>query len=214
MSTSTRIVVWASLLSLAVLAACGTPEVAEEYQERSLVPAEIEAALGSDDPLRRSEAAAQVEKLPPERRRAVLLELLDHPRSAVRLTALTVLARSSVSGGPTVDRLTEVVSLDPDPDVRVAAVRALAASGDVRALDAILAALSDDLSLAVRVYAAATLDRLTAREFGAGLADRFDEAEAAADDAAFSWLEWLEANRDALEWDPGEKRFRTAEEGR
>jgi HEAT repeat protein len=186
---------------------CGTPEVARDYESRDYLPQELEEALRSDDLARRADAAGQVEAMEPGRRRQILLALTEDDRAHVRLMAVSLLARHHAGDAETVARMAEVLSLDPDIDVRSAAIGALAASGDVSALKSLVGALTDDPSLEVKRQAATTLDRLTGEGFGAEFAAEFDEAETAADDTMMAYDDWLAGRAADLGWDAKEKRF-------
>jgi HEAT repeat protein len=183
---------------LAVLTACGTPEVAKDYRTKTYVPEELQAALASRDPSARADAAAQVEAMSGGQRQAVLLELTTDPRPTVRLLAVGLAGKHLHGDEQAVARLAEMLSLDSDQDVRIAAVAALGETGSGPALTALLEALGNDTSLFVRRAAALALDRLTGQDFGAELAARVDEAEAAADGAMMNYEGWFDANRDAL----------------
>jgi HEAT repeat protein len=195
------------LLALAVLLGCGTPKVAEEYKAETYLPDQLRAALADDDPSRRADAAEQVEKMEPKRRRLVLLELSGDERSEVRLLAVSLLERLHSGDEEVVKRLAGILAHDPDPDIRTAAVGALSASGRPEALDALLDALMNDTSLSVRKDIASALDRLTGQSFGGDLVTAVDSAEEAADEAVMNYDEWIEMNRDRLKWDAKQERF-------
>jgi hypothetical protein len=186
---------------------CATPEVAESYETTSYLPAEIGEALRSDDPARRADAADQVEKMEPATRRKALLELSADRRAGVRLLAVTLLGRLHASEEEVLVRLAGMLALDPDLDVRLAAVDAVEASQRLPALAALVAALTDDPSLIVRRQAAEALDRLTGQTIGAAVAEQVDAAEEAAEEALFAYEEWLEASREGLRWNDAAGRF-------
>jgi len=192
---------------LILLSACGTPEIAREYETKTYVPAELEKALKSEDPARRADAAEQILAMKPAQRKAVLLELTRNPRVEVRLMAVGLLGRHHATDPDVVKAMGEEAALDVDIDVRSAALSALAASGRSEALTAILAALTNDPSLVVRREAGVILDRLTGLKLATEFAGRLEEAEDAADDAAMSYDDWLESNREKLAWDAENRRF-------
>ena len=195
------------LTALLAVAACATPEVAEDYEAKTYLPDELKAALASDDPSQRADAAGQVERMAPERRQAVLTELSRDERASVRLLAVNLLGKLHGEEEATVARLAEVLAFDVDVDVRSAAVTALASSGSVEGLKALVQALADDPSLAVKRSVGTVLDRLTGEKLGSELSDRVDEAEAAADDAMIAYDDWLQANLETIRWDPEVSRF-------
>lgn len=201
-----------ALLVLLAIAGCGTPEIARERETRPLLPREIEEALRSDDPARRADAAGQVEAMDPEARRRTLLELLGDDRPHVRLMAVGILARHHGQEDTVVERLGQALSLDPDPDVRGALVDALAGSGRLGALGALVTALETDPSLLVKRRIARALDRITGQTFGAAFADRVDEAELSADEAMIDYASWLPGQD--LRWDAAAGRFVPREAGR
>ena len=185
------------LVSLSI-GACATPEVAEDYKAKSYVPEEMAAALGGEDPARRADAAKQVEEMAPSDRLAALLELSRDDRAPVRLLAVGLIGRYHAGDAAAVASLGDVLSLDPDMDVRSAAVGALARSTTRESVEALLSALTDDTALNVRRAAAAALDRLSGRDYGAEVAAGFDEAEMAADEAGMAYEEWFDANGASL----------------
>ena len=186
------------LIALLCLAACGTPEVAEDYEEQVFLPAELSAALASDDPTARADAATQVEALPAAERLATLSSLAVHDNAAVRLMAIGLLGKLH-AGDPTITmRLAEVIGMDADIDVRMATVPVLAKSGEA-GLAVLVEALSDDPSLFVRREIAVALDRVTGNTFGAAFAEKVGEAEDAADDAMMDYDDWLESQGNAGE---------------
>jgi len=187
-----------TLLLLALLTACGTPEVAEEYQAKTYVPEELQAALASDDPSSRADAAAQVAAMPTGQRKAVLLDLSRNERPTVRLLSVGLIGKHLSGDNQAVARLADLLSLDPDQDVRAACVGALGGTRSGAALTALLGALENDSSLSVRRSAAVALDRLTGQSFGAEMAAKVDDAEEAADDAMMNYGEWFDANQEAL----------------
>lgn len=197
----------AAALAALLAAACATPEVAEDYRTRTFVPAELAAALASDDPTARADAAGQVESMEPAKRRAALLELSRDERAPVRLLAVGLLGRHHAAEEEAAGRLAEMLSLDPDADVRVAAVEGLGRSGRVDALRPLVDALSEDASLSVKRAAASTLDRLTGQALAADFLEKVDAAESAADDAMMSYDDWLGANGATLRYDAGSGRF-------
>ena len=188
-----------TLLALALITGCGTPEVAEEYQAKTYLPEELQAALASDDPTRRADAAAQVVAMPPGQRKAALLDLSRDERPTVRMLAVGLIGKHLSGDDQAVARLADLLSLDPDQDVRTACVSALGGTRSGTALQALLGALGNDTSLTVRRSAAVALDRLTGQTFGAEMARKIDDAEEAADDAMMNYEEWFDANREALE---------------
>lgn len=188
----------ATFLALALCSACGTPEVAEEYQTKTYVPEQLQAALASEDPSARADAASQVEAMPVGQRKAVLLELTLDKRPTVRMLAVGLIGKSLAGDNQAVARLAEMLSTDPDPDVRSAVVGALGSTRSDTALNALLEALGNDTSLSVRRDAALALDRLTGQSFGAEMAAQVDEAQDAADDAMMNYEDWFDANKDAL----------------
>ncbi len=187
-----------TFLALALISACGTPEVAKEYQTKTYVPDELQAALSSDDPSVRADAAAQVEAMSVGQRKAVMLELTRDERPTVRMLAVGLIGKHLAGDNQAVDLLAEMLSLDPDQDVRGTVVAALGGTRNGTALNALLEALSTDTSLAVRRSAALALDRLTGQSFGAEMAARVDAAEDAADDAMMNYEDWFDANQGAL----------------
>lgn len=85
------------------------------------------AGLGSRSETVRLAVLSAVPDLPVERRSSRLLPLLDDKSSSVRLAVLKLLEKES---DPTVnDRLARVVESDPDPAIKLAAVRMLSARG-------------------------------------------------------------------------------------
>ncbi len=187
-----------TLLLLLLITACGTPEVAEDYQAKTYVPEELQAALASDDPSSRADAAAQVAAMPTGQRKAVLLDLSRNERPTVRLLSVGLIGKHLSGDNQAVARLADLLSLDPDQDVRAACVGALGGTRSGTALKALLGALENDTSLSVRRAAAIALDRLTGQTFGAEMAAKVDDAEEAADDAMMNYEEWFDANREAL----------------
>jgi HEAT repeat protein len=199
----------------------GASEVAGDYEVRTFLPEELEEALRSEDPARRADAASQVETMPPERRREVLIALVGDERAHVRLMAVTLLGRLHAGEDGAIAALADVLSLDVDLDVRSAAVAALAESENPRALEALAGVLMDDPSLVVKREAAEALDRLTGQSFGKVLVERIDAAESfgkvlveridAAEEACYeaneAYEEWLEERVDELVWDPARGRF-------
>jgi len=192
---------------LLALVACGTPDIARDYETKTYVPEELGAALSADDPARRADAAEQILAMKPEHRKKVLTELIHDPKPEVRLMAVGLLGKHHAADAGVVAVLGEEAALDVDVDVRSAALGALAESGRPEALMAISSALTDDPSLVVRREAAVLLDRLTGQDLGAGFAGRVEEASDAADDAAMAYDDWLSTNRAKLEWDAGSRRF-------
>jgi HEAT repeat protein len=95
---------------------------------------------------------------------AELLEGLASPDPAVRAGAV---ARARPSSG--VEEVLIQALSDPSPEVRAAAVRALARVDGRRAVEALLQVSSDDLSVLVRAEAVAAIGRiLEAREHRPG----------------------------------------------
>jgi HEAT repeat protein len=195
------------VLAAVTVAGCATPEVAETYEERSLVPQEIAAGLRSEDPTQRAAAAKQIETMEPAQSRSVLMELTGHELVPVRMLAVSALGKHHASDGGVVTRLAEVLSLDGDADVRSRVVDALSRSGSVNGLAAILDALGNDSSLLVRREAALALDKLTGQSHALRFVTTFDDAEMQADETTMTYEEWFEANRAALRWDAGTSRF-------
>ena len=187
-----------TVLALTLISACGTPEVAKEYQAKTYLPEELQAALSSDDPSVRADAAAQVEAMSLGQRKAVLLELTRDKRPMVRMLAVGLIGKHLSGDNQAVSRLADLLSLDPDQDVRVAAVSALGGTRSGAALNALLDALSNGTSLIVRRSAALALDRLTGQSFGADMAAKVEDAEDAADDAMMNYEDWFDANQEAL----------------
>jgi HEAT repeat protein len=185
-------------LTLLLITACGTPEVAEEYQTKTYVPEELQAALASDDPTSRADGAAQVEAMPGGQRKAILLELTLDERPTVRLLAVGLIGKHLPGDNQAVARLSEMLSLDPDQDVRTSCVEVLGGTRSGTALKALLDALGNDTSLAVRRSSAVALDKLTGQTFGAEMAKKVDDAEESADDAMMNYEEWFDANQEAL----------------
>ena len=185
-------------LALTAFLGCGTPEVAEDYQARTYVPEELQAALASDEPSSRADAAAQVAAMPTGQRKAVLLDLSRNERPTVRLLSVGLIGKHLSGDNQAVARLADMLSLDPDQDVRAACVDALGGTRSGAALKALLGALENDTSLTVRRAAAVALDRLTGQTFGADMAAKVDDAEEAADDALMNYEEWFDANQEAL----------------
>jgi HEAT repeat protein len=194
------------LMGLAA-AGCATPEIAEDYQEKALLPQEIESALKGDDPAGRADAATQVEKMAAANRKSVLLALVHDERAHVRLLAVSLLSRHHAGDEDAVAALADVLTLDADIDVRVATADALAKGGTHKGLSALLAALTDDTSLVVKRQAAEALDRLTGQTFGKTFVSSIDAAEEAADDAMMSYDGWLEERIGKLVWDAEKCRF-------
>jgi HEAT repeat protein len=189
-----------------LLCSCGTPEVARDYRAKTYLPAELEAALRSDNPTRRAEAEDQIASLPVDRRIEILLALSRDPEPPMRLLAAKLLGKDS--GDPrAAKRLGEMVGLDADPDVRMLAMDGLAAGGSDGALSALLTALEADPSLLVRRHAASALDRLTGQEIGASFVDSLDEAEMSADEAAMAYSDWFESHGKGLRWDAGSSQY-------
>jgi len=203
MKTGTQI----TLSFLLALVACGTPGVAKDYETKTYVPEELAAALASDSPARRADAAEQISGMQPDQRRKVLIELTRDPKPEVRLMAVGLLGKYHAAAEDVVDVLGGEAALDADVDVRSAALGALAKSGRVEALVSIGSALTDDPSLVVRREAAVLLDRLTGQTLGAGFAARVEEAGSSADDASMAYDDWLETNRAKLRWDADTARF-------
>jgi HEAT repeat protein len=201
-----------SLLFATVLAACGTPEIARDYETKTYVPAELEAALTSDDPARRADAAEQILAMDPAERKTVLTELVTNDRVEIRLMATGLLGKHHAGDSQVVKVLGERAALDVDIDVRSSALTGLAASGRPEALSSIVSSLTDDPALVVRREAAVLLDRLTGEKLGDEFAKLVSDAEEAADDAAFAYDDWVEANRDRLRWDAEDRRFTLKEE--
>ena len=203
MSTAARL----TLSFLLALVACGTPDVARDYEAKTYVPEDLAAALSADDPARRADAAEQISAMNPNQREEVLIELTRDEKPGVRLMAVTLLGKHHAADADVVAALGDKAGLDVDVDVRGAALVALAASGSVEALAAIGSALTDDPSLVVRRQAAVLLDRLTGQTLGATFASRVEEASSSADDAAMAYDDWLESNRAKLRWDADSARF-------
>ena len=192
---------------LLALVACGTPDIARDYEAKTYVPEELGAALSADDPARRADAAEQILAMKPEQRKKVLVELVRDPKPEVRLMAVSLLGKHHAADAGVIAVLGGEAALDVDIDVRSGALAALAESGSVDALVAIGSALTDDPSLRVRGEAAMLLDRLTGQTLGAGFASRVEEAGSDADDAAMAYDDWLETNRARLRWDVDTGRF-------
>ena len=190
-----------------VLAACATPEVAKDYKTTRLLPQEIEDALRSEDPARRSDAASQLETMPPVRRQAVLAALATDDRAHVRLLAVSLLGTHHADDPQTLTVLADVLSLDADLDVRSAAVAALAGSRNPKTLAILVGVLTDDVSLLVKRDAAEALDRRTGQPFGLGLVEGLDAAEEAADGAMMLYEEWFESRAGSIRWDEEQGRF-------
>jgi HEAT repeat protein len=177
---------------------------AEDDGVVELSAAAIRAGLCSDDPRRRLDALAQIEKLPRAERMAALLAALESPSAPTRLTAVIALGQDFAAAPEVVSGLRAAAREDPDIDVREAAFNALAASGDTAILELAVAVLSStDAPLGAKVRAAALLDRLTGRERSADLAAAFSDAEGAADELSMEWDAWLGENLDRLTWDAG-----------
>ena len=145
----------------------------------------------------------------PDARKKVLIELVGSPSPGVRLMAVGLLGKHHASDDAVVSALSGDAMLDPDPDVRGAALAALAESGRPDALAAISSALMDDPSLVVRREAASLLDRLTGQSMGAEFATMVDDIQEKADDAAMAYDEWIETNREKLKWDAERAKFVT-----
>jgi hypothetical protein len=111
---------------------------------------ELLVAALRDGRVPRSRVAAQLERLGPEPT-YLLLPLLRDPDPAVRFWAATLIGPNEAVGGPDLVELTR----DDDPNVRAAAVEALASR---RGDDVVQAALDslDDAAWFVRVHAART----------------------------------------------------------
>lgn len=199
---------------LSIAAACGTPKVAQEYETKTYGYEEIQAALASDSPARRADAAEQISNMEPEKRKGVLVELTRDPRPETRLLAVSLLGKHHAADPDVIAAMGDVATLDPDVDVRTAALGALAMSGRVKALDTIAAVLTDDPSMVVRREAAVLLDRVTGQTLGAEFAGHVDAASDSADDAAMAYDDWLETNGANLRWDEKSGRFAKAEDAK
>jgi len=199
------------IATLPALAACGTPGVAKEYEAKTYVPEKLHAALSSDSPARRADAAEQISGMQPAQRRQVLIELTRDQKPEIRLMAVGLLGKHDAGDAGVIAVLGSESALDADVDVRSAALSALAQSGRVEALVAIGNALTDDPSLMVRREAAVLLDRLTGQTLGAGFAAQVESASSSADDSAMAYDEWVETNRANLRWDKNSNRFVVAE---
>jgi HEAT repeat protein len=183
-------------------------DVAQPEAPRDLTDAEIREGLLSADLKARLDAVAQIDKLPEAECRAALLGALQADYAATRLTATSALAKRFPTHPEVVEALLSAAGNDPDPDVRQAAFTALQKSGDSRALDLALAALeSTDASLAAKLTAAETLDRLTGETSAATLEDLLGRAEEAGDELFMQWEEWLAEHREKLVWDAEKSRF-------
>jgi HEAT repeat protein len=198
-------------LLIAVLVGCGTPEVARDYEARTFLPAELEEALRSDDPARRADAAGQLESMGPGRRLELLIALTGDERAHVRLMAVSLLGGLHADDADAVDALDNVLALDPDVDVRSAAVGALGGSRNPVAIAVLVRVLADDASLVVKREAAEALDRRTGEAFGKSLVQSIETAEEASDDAVMAYEEWLERRREALRWNEEKGRFEEAD---
>ena len=91
-------------------------EVTKPYAQRSLATEEIRAMLASGDFKQRLEASRQVDKLEPQERLTVLLELAQDPDAAARLLAVKKL--KEVDDPRARETLTKMAKDDPDPNVR------------------------------------------------------------------------------------------------
>ncbi len=180
------------VLLAGILAACGTPKVAKDYEAKVYLPQEIETALRSEDPARRADAAAQVETMSPDQRGPILISLTTDERPHVRLMAVSLLGKHHADDASAIAALANVLSLDGDLDVRSAAVSALAAGTSAPSLTVLVETLSNDSSLVIKREAAAALDARTGQTFGKELADSIDTAEEAADEAMMAYEEWME----------------------
>ncbi|MEN8149155.1 MAG: hypothetical protein ABFS86_04985 [Planctomycetota bacterium] len=192
---------------LLTLAGCGTPQIARPYETKKYVPEELAAALASDNPADRADAAEQILAMEPDARKMALIELTGDPKPGVRLMAVGLLGKHHAAEEDVVATLADDVMLDADADVRVAALAALAESGRPDGLAAISAALMDDPALVVRREAASLLDRLTGQTTGAEFTAMVDDALEKADDAAMAYDDWIETNREKLRWDAGKARY-------
>ncbi len=186
-----RVIGIALVLLVCVLAACGTPKVAEDYEAKTFLPQEIETALRSDDPAKRADAAAQVETMPAKKRGPILIALTTDEKAHVRLMAVSLIGKHHANDEKAITALADLLSLDADLDVRSAAVSALGASENTKSLTVLVQTLSNDSSLTIKREAAAALDARTGQSFGKELVESIDAAEEAADEAMMAYEEWL-----------------------
>jgi len=178
------------------------------YEVKDYLPDEIAAVLAGNDPAARADAADQVEKMPPEQRKAVLQALARDERAKIRLLAVSLLARHHVRDADVVGDLLAVARDDLDGDVKQAAFVALGKSGDPRALKLATEVLSDmDAALPVKLEAAGMLDRLTGRVTAQDLSAALEQAVDAADDLGMDWDDWLTTHGPRLTWDDEKGRF-------
>jgi hypothetical protein len=182
-------------------------EIARDTTKVELSHAEIRTGIRSPELAKRLDAVEQLGKLSVEERREVLVDALGAAYAPTRLTAITALRKEFVGDAAVVERLLAVAREDLDGDVREGAFAALRESGDARTLALCVEVVQSSAPLAVRLAAAETLDELCGREEAAPLAEKFDEAAAAADDLGMGWEEWLGARREKLTWDAEKKRF-------
>ena len=118
-----------TLPALLALVACGTPSVARDYEAKSYVPEELHAALSSESPAERADAAEQISSMEPDQRRSVLVELTRDRKPEIRLMAVGLLGKHDAAHDDVVAVLGGEAALDVDADVRGAALEALARSG-------------------------------------------------------------------------------------
>jgi HEAT repeat protein len=183
-------------------------ELADDYEKKDLLPGEIVAALGGDDPAARADAAEQIEKLDPEKRKTVLLALTRDESASIRLLAVSLLTQHHATDAQVVGDLLAVAKTDLDIDVQQAAFAALGQSGDERALKLAITVLSDlDADLPLKLEAVEMLDRLTGRTTKGDLEEALEDAMDAADDLGMSWDEWLTTHGPTLSWDAEKGRF-------
>ena len=183
-------------------------EADRAYEVEEMTDADISSGLKSQDLRKRLDAVAQLSKLTPAQRKAALLDALEAAAAPARLTAVTALGDGFGTDGDVVAALLTVAKTDPDTDVKEAAFSVLTKSGDPRVLSVAAEVLiATDASLAMKVSAAKTLDRLTGRETAAALETAFDSAEEAADDIGMDWDDWIGENADGLKWNAESGRF-------
>ncbi len=114
----------------------------------------ILAGLKDSDPEKRRAACITLAKLRDPETASAALSATQDPVPAVRAAALE--AWRAVGGAQSLERLTELLRIDPDSEVRWRAASELEALGDVRAVPALMGALKDRDPL-VRVGAAEAL---------------------------------------------------------
>lgn len=183
-------------------------EADRPYEVVPMTDAGIAEGLASPDLKTRLDAVAQLEKLPTVQRKSALLGALAAAAAAARLTAVTALGEGFGADGEVVTALLEVAKEDPDADVKEAAFAVLTSSGDPRVLSvAAEVLLAVDATLAAKLAAAKTLDRLTGRETAKPLQATFDSAGEAADDLGMDWDDWITEHADGLEWNAEAGRF-------